>query len=190
MKNREFLIIALSILCSQVVVGQKLKHFSFQQDDNNPHKFLLQPRIDRVVKAGDSLLFEITWLDNCDIQPRIKLKKVSGDTLHFSYPDDDGGNSFSPCAYRIRLVVTRTRLTDYKVVLRTVKLDSHKRRYRADACIVEYYPERSDERKVLREIYLEGENILAEVFYDKDGRIMAEKFYDRNWGFLIRERDY
>jgi hypothetical protein len=72
----------------------------------------------------------------------------------------------------------------------TVKLDSRKRRYHADACIVEYYPERSDERKILREIYIEGKNILAEAFYDKDGRIIAEKFYNRTWGYLIRERKY
>jgi hypothetical protein len=190
MKILKLLIIAIGFLYAQVIVAQKLKHFSFEQDDNNPHKFLLQPRVDRVVKAGDSLSFEITWLDNCDIEPKIRLDKVSGDTLHFSYSDSEEGNSFSPCAYNVKLLVTRAKLPDYKVVFRTVKLDGKKRRYRADAYIVEYYPGMSDERKILREIYIEGKNLLAEVFYDNEGRIISEKYYNRSWGYLIRERKY
>lgn len=69
-----------------------------------------------------------------------------------------------------------------------MKLDSKKKRYHADGCVVEYYRGMGDERKVFREIYLEDGKLLVEVFYDNDGRIASEKYYNRSWGYLIKER--
>lgn len=183
-----FVIVSLLLLSSELL-GQRLISFKYTScDEGNPQKYMMNTTINRIGYKGDSTIIDMTWIDNCEFNPELSLRKVLNDTIYFKYNNRDG-NAACTCAFQIEIVLRKLPNRDYQIKFNDwPAIDKKALRYRSDGYIVEYFPERTPNRKKLREIFTENGKLLVEVFYDKNGMIVSEKFYDDYWGFLKREK--
>ena len=190
MKKKLFILLIFLALSIETF-AQKLTSFTYSScDKGNPHKYLLNSMVNNIGFHGDSLTIKITWVDNCAFEPEFHLTKIETDTLYFKYNNKREEESTTcSCAFELEFKIIKAIHSDYQIKINETKLDKSTKRYKAENYIVEYFPERTTNQKVYREIYSERGKIIVEVFYDKNGRILSEKYYN-NWGFLERERKY
>lgn len=187
-KRIKIILIILTLLTTKAV-GQKLIYFKHTTcDEGNPHKYKMNTMINKMQFHGDSLKISITWIDNCGFEPKFDLHKVSADTLYFKYKNPSGDETTCSCAFKLQFVLMNINQKDYQIKIDKWVIKKTTKRYNTDGYFTEYYPERTANQKILREIYTENGKLIAEVFYDKNGDITSEKYYNENWGFLERER--
>ncbi|MBT1706418.1 hypothetical protein [Chryseosolibacter indicus] len=144
--------------------------------------------INKVKSQRDTTTIDLTWIDNCSFEPEFHLKKLANDTLYFEYTNKSDGETTCTCAFRLQFELQKLSQRDFEIKINNWHIDKKAKRYNTDGYIVEYYPERTSNPKVYREIYTDHGKLIAEVFYDKDGNIALEKYYNESWGFLERER--
>jgi hypothetical protein len=76
-------------------LGQALIGVRYPEcDASHPHKYKLNTRINNIKITGDTVMINITWMDNCSAAPRFDLQKVVNDTIYLEYVNLSDGESF------------------------------------------------------------------------------------------------
>ncbi len=188
-KRTRTITLLLFVLMTAESLGQKLVDFKHSAcDKGNPHKFLLNSMVNAIKLRGDTTTIKVTWVDNCYFEPEFFLNKASSDTLYFKYKNKSEDEATCSCAYELQFKIKNLGKRDFQIKINNITIDRKARRYNTDGYIVEYYPERTINPKVYREVYTSHGKLLVEVFYDRDGNITSEKYYNETWGFLESER--
>ena len=164
-------------------------------DTSNPHKYKLNTRVNNIKITGDTVMINITWMDNCSAAPKFDLQKVVNDTIYLEFVNLSDGESFCGCAFDIELKLNgmdadKQNRKNYHIRIGDKTLGKEIKRYKTDGYFVEYFPERTSHPKIFREIFTNNGKLVAEVFYDKEGNITVEKLYHESWGFLEREKRF
>lgn len=174
------------------VSGQKVIDFKYSScEDQNPLKYKLQSRISQFKFSRDSLLLEITWIDNCAFEPDFSLKNVGTDTLYFTLVNKSDDRTFCSCAFNLQFKLNKVAEKKYQLKINNVFIDRNNKRYETSGYAIERYgtEERLPKSK-RREIYSENGVILVETFYDEKGRMMHERFYADGYGYFVKELIY
>jgi hypothetical protein len=185
---RFIITIAVLILLIIEANGQKLKSFRYSTcDHRNPHIYIMNTMINKMVFQGDSVAMDITWIDNCGFEPNFSLKRATTDTLYFQLKNESEDLAFCACAFRLKFNVKKVDNGDFQIKVNDWIINKTTKRYRTDGYAVEYYP--GDYRRYkLREIYFNDGRLVAEVFYNKEGEITSERYYDDTWSTFKYEK--
>src|SRR5687767_10454726 len=152
--------------------GQALIGVKYPEcDTGNPHKYKLNTRINKIKIAGDTVMINITWMDNCSATPRFDLQKVVSDTIFLGYRNLSDGESFCGCVFDIELKLNgmdsgKPNRKNYQIRIGDKTLGKEIKRYKTDGYFVEYFPERTSHPNIFREIFTNNGKLVAEVFYD------------------------
>ncbi|HTJ48455.1 MAG TPA: hypothetical protein VL443_03295 [Cyclobacteriaceae bacterium] len=182
------MILMLILALSTASVGQTLVDFKYSScDDDNPHKYKMNVAINKIRSSKDSLFIKMTWLANCAFEPEIFLAAVKNDTIYFKYENKAVELVMCGCAFELNFTLQGMAARNYQIKVNDFRIDKNAKRYKTDGYLVEYFPEPLKTKK-MREIYFEDGELVAEVYYNKQGDILHEKYY--KWGSLWREKKY